>query len=43
MATFNPITVVRGSTGETRQFETAAEAHRFIMRRGDANELWRVL
>lgn len=42
MATSNPIKVERGATGEVRFFETAAEAHRFIMRRGDLSELWRI-
>jgi hypothetical protein len=43
MATKNPIKVVRGSTGDVQFFETEAEAMRFIMRRGDASELWRIV
>lgn len=36
------ITVERGATGETRRFDTEAEAHRFCRHRGDYNELWRI-
>lgn len=42
MATTNPITVIRHATGERRCFETKAEALRFCLRRGDANELWQI-
>jgi hypothetical protein len=43
MRTRQAVTVVRGATGEARHFETMAEAMRFIMRRGDLNELWRIV
>jgi hypothetical protein len=42
MTTSKAIKTVRGATGETRFFETEAEAMRWIMRRGDLNELWRI-
>lgn len=42
MATSNPITVTRHTTGERRSFETKAEALRFCLRRGDVSELWRI-
>lgn len=42
MATSKPIQAIRGATGEVRLFETAAEALRFCLRRGDVNELWRI-
>lgn len=43
MAVRQQITAIRGATGETRNFETMAEAMRWIDRRGDLNELWRVV
>ena len=36
------IKVERGATLETRFFETVEEARRFIRKRGDANELWKI-
>ncbi len=36
------IKVERGATLEVRFFETAEEATRFIRKRGDVNELWRI-
>lgn len=43
MTTKQAVKTVRGATGETRFFETEAEARRFCMKRGDVNELWRVV
>ncbi len=37
------IKAIRGATGEVCYFETEAEAIRFCLRRGDVNELWRVV
>lgn len=42
MAVRQQIKAVRGATGEMRHFETMAEAMRWIDRRGDLNELWRI-
>lgn len=36
------IKVERGATLEVRFFETVDEARRFIRKRGDVNELWRI-
>jgi hypothetical protein len=42
MTASQQIKVERGATGEVRFFATVEEARRFIMKRGDANELWRI-
>lgn len=43
MTASKPIKVARLSTGQSHLFETEAEALRFIHRRGDQSELWRVV
>ena len=37
------IKTVRGATGQVQFFDTYEEAYRHCLRRGDFNELWRIV
>lgn len=37
------IKTVRGATGQVQYFDTREEALRHCLRRGDFNELWRIV